>query len=137
MKKLLITLILLSTYSFSGEVEIAAKIIDKISTELTKKERVSVYTTDIRNLYIIKISKHLNREKACTSADLVLTKDETLPMCGDKTLFFATDYLAFKKNSQAVGAFFYQKGRPSIVFRKEQLNKHNIVLSKEFEKYID
>lgn len=122
---------------FAGEVEIAAKIIDKISMELTKKEKVSVFTNDIRNLYIIKISKHLNREKDCQKADLVLTKEQKLPLCNNNTLIFATDYLAFKKLPEAIGAFFYQKGRPNIVFRKEILAKHNIVLSKEFEKYID
>jgi len=137
LKKLITTLIFLCTSLLSSEVDVAAKIIDKISVALTKKEKIKVYTNDIKNLYIVKISEHLNNSKSCVGADLVLTKDKSIYNCDKDILVFTTNYLSFKSLPNAVGAFFYQKGRPSIIFRKEVLKRHNIVLSNEFNKYIE
>ncbi len=137
MKKIILTLTLLLSQLFCGEIEVAAKIIDKISHSLVKKEKINIYTNDIRSLYSTKISEHLNHTKNCGEADIIFTKTEELPSCDKEILVFATTYLAFKNLPNAVGAFFYQKGRPSIVFRKDNLEKYSIVLPKEFNKYIE
>ena len=137
MKKFILILSMLISPLFCGEIEVAAKIVDKISMALVNKEKISIYTNDIRSLYITKLSKNLENTKACKDADIIFTKTRNIPICDEKILVFATTYLAFKSLPNAIGAFFYQKGRPSIVFRKETLKKHNIVLSEEFKKYIE
>jgi ribosomal protein L7Ae-like RNA K-turn-binding protein len=110
---------------------------EKISSVLIQKNEVSVFAKDSRNIEIVQASNKLKNVLLCEDSDLILTKIEITTLCNEKVIVFATNYLAFVKSPNAIGAFFYQKGRPNIIFREENLKKHNIVLPKEFEKYIE
>jgi len=74
---------------------------------------------------------------SCDDADIVLVtyKKNITAQCKDK-LLFGTRYKTLLKEP-TVGAFFWQKGRPNILFYKSRLKKHGITLSKDFQKYID
>ena len=137
MKKLIITLILSFLPLFSSEITTASKIMEKISSALIQKNEISVFAKDSRNIEIVQFSNKLKNVLSCEESDMILTKIKINSLCNDKVLVFATNYLAFMKSPNAIGAFFYQKGRPNIIFREENLKKHNIILPKEFEKYIE
>lgn len=122
---------------FSSEIITAAKIMDKIFIALIQKNEISILTNDARNAEIVKHSNYLKKVSVCEKSDIILTRTKTIPKCSNKVLVFATNYLAFSELPEAIGAFFYQKGRPNIIFREENLKKHNIVLPKEFDKYIE
>jgi len=122
---------------FSSELIIVSKIMDKISTALIHKNEILVFIKDKKNVEITKHSNHLKEVSSCNEADIIFTDGKEKIKCNKKVLVFATNYLAFRKSPKAIGAFFYQKGRPNIIFRKENLKKHNITLPKEFEKYIE
>lgn len=137
MKKVLITLTLILSPLFSSELETASKIMDRISMVLINKETAFVITNDSRNQEILSYSKSMKSAASCSNADMIITHTKNLPRCDKEVLVFATNYLAFKELPNAIGAFFYQKGRPNIIFRKENLEKYNIMLPSEFNKYIE
>lgn len=110
---------------------------DKISNALIKKETVYIITNDIKNKKIVSYSSKMKDISSCDKADMLITHTSKIVKCDKKVLVFATNYLAFKALPQAIGAFFYQKGRPNIIFREEVLKKHNITLPSEFDKYIE
>lgn len=85
---------------------------------------------------LIKDSKYIKTVFNCEEADLILTHKNYFTKCKNK-MIFTTNYLMFKNLPHAVGAFFYQKGRPNIIFRKNELKKFHITLPKEFDKYIE
>jgi hypothetical protein len=49
----------------------------------------------------------------------------------------ALDYSLLKKDKNALGAFYWQKGRPNITFIANRLKKKGIKLPKEYERYIE
>jgi hypothetical protein len=110
---------------------------DKISSVLIKKENSLILTNDLRNREIISHSIKMKNISSCVNADMIITHTKDIPKCDKKVLVFVTNYLAFKSLPEAIGAFFYQKGRPNIIFREENLKKHDIVLPSEFNKYIE
>ncbi|WP_200762861.1 hypothetical protein [Nitrosophilus alvini] len=55
-----------------------------------------------------------------------------------KVIIFVGNYALLKKyQNVAIGGFFWQKGRPNIVFIKKNLQKLNINLPKTFEEFIE
>jgi hypothetical protein len=43
----------------------------------------------------------------------------------------------YKKDKNAVGAFYWRKGRPQLRLRYEAIKKYNLFLSKDFKDFID
>lgn len=86
------------------------------------------------------LSKNMevNRVKNCEEADIVIlhSVDALSSKCMDK-LIFTNYYKTYINNEGIVGAFFWQKGRPNIVFRREVLKDKEIILSASFNKYIE
>lgn len=137
MKKLIITLILISAQLLGNQLNTETKIMDKIFYALTQKNRIKVFADNKNSIDVVIKSSKMFYKSSCNDADIIYTNSRTLEKCDKDKLIFSTDYLSFKSLPTAIGAFFYQKGRPNIIFRKEILEKHNIKLSKEFSKYID
>jgi len=51
---------------------------------------------------------------------------------------FADGYLVFKHNKESiVGGFYWQKGRPNLVFIKKNLQDHDIALPEDLKEYIE
>lgn len=73
----------------------------------------------------------------CSKAEVVIlsTVKEIPKSCKGKILF-GTRY-AHLANLNVTGAFFWQKGRPNILFYQKRLDKHNIKLDSSFNKYIE
>lgn len=137
MRNLILTLIFLTSSLYSSNIDIEIKIINKISTALTNKELIFVHTDSKEHLNLIFKSKKLRYASTCEEANLIITNNKEFKKCKDKTLIFTTDYLSYKSLPDAVGALFYQKGRPTIVFRKTILDKYKISLPEEFKKFIN
>lgn len=134
MRKLFAVMIFFSTICFANELEITTQIIDKISHALIQKNVIKVEAVGDKEKQIIAQSTSMKNVNDCNEADMVLT--QTTLTCKDKIVFF-TRYKTFKKNPQAIGAMFWQKGRPNIIFRKKVLQRYHIALPQEFNKYIE
>ncbi len=76
----------------------------------------------------------------CLNADIIFVdRIENLPsVCRYEKKIFVTRYRDYIKHRDlVVGAFFWQKGRPNIIFNREQLEYFGIQLPQKYEKYIE
>jgi hypothetical protein len=147
--KILLVLLTLFSLSFSNqnvfmldehdkELELEAKIISKISNEILKK-RAKLYIPDISKTEKKIYSNYFELTKSCKNADFVFDKYGLKNNdCGsDKKVYFTNNYKKLISNRNYIGAFFWNKSRPNIVFAKQRLDKDGILLSYKYEKYIE
>ncbi|MEA3373523.1 MAG: hypothetical protein U9Q62_07520 [Campylobacterota bacterium] len=135
MKKLLLTL-LIGFNLFASDAELAAKIHLSIAKECTKKQNPKIYLHgDIKEL---RHNSTITTTLKCEEADFVIASTiQNLPDSCRGKLLFATRYKVFKKHPEVFGAFFWQKGRPNIIFDALSLKEHNLTLHPSFNKYIE
>lgn len=131
-----IILCFLITTVYAGDDKTASAIFNMITKSITKKSHATVYL----HTQVNALEKHpgnLQIIKDCKKADLLIvsTMDKIPKECQQK-IIFGTRY-SHLKNSNVVGAFFWQKGRPNILFYEKRLKKKNIKLAPSFEKYIE
>ncbi len=135
MKKAILLLLLLTTL-FASDAKLASSIYERISKALSGVNEPKVYLHgEIEALLRYPLA---NPVKSCIEADVIITTTmQSLPIeCHEKTIF-ANSYRLLRSSPQIVGAFFWSKGRPNIVFYKERLDRHGITLSDEYERYIE
>ncbi len=121
---------------YASDNQKASDIFNLIAKEIIKKQRPNIYLHKDNNS-IKKYPGNLNIVTQCAKADLViLSTIKDIPKeCLEKILF-GTRY-SHLKNSSVIGAFFWQKGRPNILFYKKRLEKNSIELNPKFDKYIE
>lgn len=135
MKKLLLPL-LIGLQLAASDTELATRIYTTIARALTAKSTPLFYVHgDIEEL---RDNPAIRRTGNCFAADIIVAEHlEGLPAgCLDKPLF-ASRYRLFREHEEIVGAFFWQKGRPNIVFSAGRLQQRGITLSAEFTPYIE
>lgn len=138
MRNILLITIFISVTCFANELEVTTKIMNKISYILIKKNVIKVFATEEKVRQAIHNSNTMKSINDCHNADLIISnKQSDIPFTCKEKMVFYTKYKAFKKDTHAVGAFFWQKGRPNIMFRKNILSKYHITLPSEFHKYIE
>lgn len=135
MRKLLLVLFF-SISAFSSDKVLAIKIYLSIAHELTHENAPKFYLHG--NIEHLSKNKDIITVETCEEADIVIlhSVDDLSSSCAKKIVF--TDYYkTYLNNEDVVGAFFWQKGRPNIVFRREVLEEKSIILSSTFNKYIE
>jgi len=127
---------LLITTIYANDVKLASSIFNTIVSSVTNKKNAAVYLyKDIEA--VSKYPDKLRVVKDCSSADVVLLSSiRDIPKDCDSKVLFGTRY-SHLKNKNVIGAFFWQKGRPNILFYRERLEKQHIKLDKSFDKYIE
>ncbi len=118
--------------------QIKLKLITVIAHALVKKKVVRVYVGDKSFLSKPENVDHIIFVSSCEKADMVIVKDacSLSEECKNK-LIFVTNYYGFRESPVAIGALFWQKGRPVLVFKGDNLKKRHISLPREMNKYID
>ena len=135
MKNLILIFILITTLYASDDKK-ASGIFNLIVKEITKKENSSVYIhTNISSLR--KYPGSINIVTDCEKADLVILSTTTnIPKECEGKILFGSRY-SHMKNPHVIGSFFWQKGRPNILFYSKRLKEHNINLDSNFDRYIE
>ena len=135
MIKLLLTLFLV-TGIYASDDKKASGIFNLIVKEITKKENSSVYI--YTNIYSIEqYPGNINIVDDCKEADLViLSTTRNIPKECEEKILFGSRY-SHMNNPNVIGSFFWQKGRPNILFYQKRLKKHNINLDASFNRYIE
>ena len=120
----------------ADDMTLESTIFNKVITAVTAKESPKVYIYT-KNKALERYPGDLELVKSCKDADIViLTTLKDIPeACKDK-IFFGTRYQHLR-DERVIGAFFWQKGRPNILFYRKRLDKFNIQLDKSFDKYIE
>ncbi len=137
MKKILILLcysIILFADSFSIEKQIYTHIIDALYPQ--KATIVKVWTDDTSKLKILQSIPQVKIVKKPQEADFLLVHREK--KLQSRGLIFTTDYHTLQSyKDRAIGGFYWQKGRPNILFLRQNLKKHHIKLPREMQEYIE
>ena len=70
-------------------------------------------------------------------ADILIIGKTDQDINDEKSIIFVDNFHAFKFYKKiAIGGFYWKKGRPNLVFIRENLQKHHIVLPPAMQKYI-
>lgn len=97
---------------------------------------IATYTSNSEYQQVIEMAPSLSLVKNPNAADIILV-DSFAEIPKDNTkIIFTTNASVFKKNENAVGAFYWEHGRPKIIFLKHRLNAKDITISKSFQRYV-
>ena len=129
MKKTLFLLTLFPILLFSISSE--AKIIKLIFNSVFPIDLV-VYTNEKEKLVILEEAE-IDFTSKCEDATLFYSSENKI-VCEDKP-FFTSKYKTLKENKNAIGAFYWKKGRPNIIFVKSRLEYFELQLPQKFKKY--
>ncbi|HIE34887.1 MAG TPA: hypothetical protein EYP79_01650 [Campylobacterales bacterium] len=132
LKALFLTLIaILNIFAYEIENRIYKEILLSLYNE---KKEIKVWSN---NKNLIKIEpKRIILVKDPKEADiLILNKYENINI--EKPIFVTKYHLLKRYKKIAIGGFYWQKGRPNIVFLKSNLKKFNINLPKQFHIFVE
>ncbi|WP_300361776.1 hypothetical protein [Hydrogenimonas sp.] len=140
MKKLMIWLWLLLSvlYSSNLESEIDRKIWKRIIFDLSLKE-YRIYTIDRQLQDILCKIPGITLVKDCTQATLIIETRKTV-VTDERCLEIprlSNDYRLLVKNANEIGAFFWMKGRPTIILSKPRLERFGLKVDIELEDYLE
>ena len=135
MRNIILTFFLITSIYASDDKK-AAGIFNFIIKEVTNKENSNVYLhTTVSS--IEQYPGNLKIVTKCQEADIVILSSATnLPKECQKKILFGSRY-SHLENPNVIGAFFWQKGRPNILFYKKRLKERNIKLDSSFNRYIE
>lgn len=97
---------------------------------------VKIYTANPEYLPVIRKAPKLMLVNNVhhTHASLVTSPKELYGT--QHKLIFTTSLNVLRKSPKAIGAFYWEYGRPKIVFIQPRLNHYHLTLPKSFHKYI-
>ena len=137
MKKILlflITSIILNASALKTESEIYATILHAI---FPNKSIIYVWLDNPEKANIFYLMDDVKIVKDKVDADILLVYN-TYNIEDKHKKVFANGYLAFKHNKKSIiGGFYWQKGRPNLVFLEKNLRKHQITLPPDLRGYVE
>ncbi len=137
MKKIIVILaaaILLSASPADKERSIYRTILNAIFPD---KQVIHVWLDNPKKRKIFENMERVEVVRDHDKADiLILYKTYDVPL--NNKIIFADGYLVFEHfKNRLVGGFYWQKGRPNLVFIKKNLKDHNISLPPSLKDYIE
>lgn len=132
-------IILISSGLYAEEYKSNAeiKIIEKISTSFFSGQKVTAWGENSEHKNIIKQSTKFNAIETPDSARLLIVSKTVPQNLAKNSVIIAMDYSLLEKDDRIIGALFWQKGRPNLIFIRERMKRNNLTLSPEFDKYIE
>lgn len=130
--------LLMFSITLSGSDSIvAAQIIDKVLDALIHEEKVLTWGETNEHLQIIQQSPKMEWTDDPKKAKFLLISKSIPDNISANAIVFTTEYKLLKKEERIIGAFFWQKGRPNLLFLRNRLQEKKLTLGKEFNKYIE
>ena len=120
-------------------IDLKLKLLSSIAHIICPKKEVKIYTADNNFISHPKNKYHLQFVKNCIHADLILTSklNHLKNICLKKPVF-VTDYSEYIHHKNLIiGALFWQKGRPVLLFIKKNLERFHVKLPPTYSIYID
>ena len=131
-------LLALSVLLLASEVETERKIYDAILHALLPKDQKPIrlwsdsqsLVKELEPLDDVKVVKKSDK------ADIAIITKKMPPKC--RCIPFVTSYRLLKEyKDKAVGGFFWQKGRPNILFLKNNLQKAGLKLPQSMQQFVE
>ena len=136
MKKLLFFLLTVQLL-IASDLKTEQKIYELIlHTVFPNKTVIKVWGDSIHNKELLNTIPNIIMTSSPQKADFLLLKEKLYsPVDG---VVFVTNYkLLQKMDKSAIGGFFWQKGRPNILFLRKNLEKKHITLPSSMQEYIE
>lgn len=139
MKKSIFLILLFSSYIYSVDRDITAKVYGTVFSELYQnRDLVYVYIQD--NSYL----KYFNKKSIKATFDI--SKATVALVSSAKELekvvsqnrdlaIFTTKQRILYKSDNVIGGFYWTKGRRQLIFIEERLNRYHISLPDEYKRY--
>ncbi len=130
--------LLLTTFLFASVSEIEKKIYGIIIFSIfPKAQTVKVWTDDEAKRRLFATMQKIELVSSIQQADLIVLHSSELPFDAE-ALLFTDSYMMLKKyKERAIGGFFWQKGRPNVLFLEKSLKRYDIKLPKDMDEYIE
>jgi len=113
---------------------IEVRLIEKILIDMADEQPVNVCVINYDVNKILNYSKYL-RITNCENSDfMIIGKDSEEINYNKPAIVFDEDLI--KKFKNAVGALYWKKGRPQLIFIKSRLDKYKIQLPSEYKGYL-
>ncbi len=138
--KLLVVFLFFTLLCSANTLEHDVETFESIATAILEQEEATIYPAGDRIREIIKRSKKLHYKRDCNKAELIIAEnDAVLPgECNHMyNRIFYNSYKSLKNSSHAIGAYYKHKGRNNLIFIEENLERLDITLPKQFDKYIE
>lgn len=137
MKKIILILLILSELLFSSKIDTERKIYKHILYALyPDKENIKIWSDDEKlQSLLMQIPRVKTVSKLSDANLLIITKRKDIK--SDKLKFTTSYPLLLHYEKSAIGGFYWQKGRPNILFLKSNLQKHHISLPESMHEYIE
>ncbi len=133
--RIVVLFILNIQFSNAFDIETASKIFDKLFYAVLQKEEIFVFTKDEEYKKVIINSKYLKIVDDSTKCDIILANDKNDFKSSNNKMVFTTQKELLDEQENVIGAFYWNKGKPEIIFLKERIEKNNLKLQEGFEKY--
>jgi hypothetical protein len=113
------------------------QIIEKIAASLFSGQKITAWGENADQKYILGQSTKINAVEYINDARLISIAKKVPQNFPKNAVLITTEYALSEKDDRIVGAFFWQKGRPNLLFLRGRLEKAHIILGREFDKYIE
>lgn len=124
---LLLSVIIVNVFALSSEEKF---LLAHLFTELFHKPVVKIYSKEVKSF----TPKNIILVKNCNNADLILGKSND-KNCSKPV--FVLDYYDYKNNKNAIGAFYWRKGRPQVRLRKKLILKYNLHITDDMKDFVE
>jgi hypothetical protein len=120
----------------ASTVEVELKIYKSILGSIfPNKQTVSIWSDNKQKRELFKAIARVKIVSNQEDADIFILY-KTKCRLTSKPIFVGT-YALLKQCKRAIGGFYWQKGRPNLLFLRKNLKTHDILLSKELEEYLE
>ena len=134
MRKLILLFITLATISTSQDIN--SKLFEKILVGLfPNNENITLFITDDSAQF--DFSKKIHVVDNVKLSNIVLVNSNNARLEKYNKVLFVTSYKDLKKYDNAIGALYWKKGRPQVVFLKKRLDNYDIKVADYLNKYIE
>jgi len=109
-------------------------IVKKILLSISHNKDLNVYSQDKHVVDLLKNIKKVHLTTNCDEADLVLSNLHYNERCHKPEIVF--NYSEYINSPDAIGVFFWQKGRPTIRFSEQRLKEFGLHIDGELAKFV-
>ncbi|MDD2950479.1 MAG: hypothetical protein PHU29_06800 [Sulfuricurvum sp.] len=134
---LLVVLFTSMLYAEGSKNSVEVQIIEKITTSIFPDQKVTAWGETVELKNTLHQSKKIDLVENFNNARILFVAKKIPENIPSNTIIIATNYSLLIKDKRVVGAFFWQKGRPNLLFLRKRMQIANITLDHEFEKYIE
>ncbi len=115
------------------ELKIYGNILDNL---LPEKQIISIWTDNPKKRELLDSIRRVKMVSDAKDANILILYN-TKCFSTDKIIFIGTYALLKQCKDKAIGGFYWQKGRPNLVFLRNNLQRHTVHLSQELEEFIE